>query len=70
MVWIKQRQLIEGHHKRGQFGTQIINKTVFDLPRKKCNENFMYSVGAASSVLQFDTLKKYLTNQKTHSTNK
>ena len=59
MVCITLRQLIGGHEKGGKFGKQFIKKIVLELPHRKCNENFMYSVSATSSSLKLKTLKKY-----------
>ena len=59
MIWVTLRQLTGGHQKGGKFGEQVIKKIVLALLRRKCNENFMYSVSATSSALKLDTLKKY-----------
>ena len=59
MVGITLRQLIGGHQKGGKFGKQVIKKITLKLLRKKCNENFIYSVSVTSSTLKLGYLKKY-----------
>ena len=49
-----------GHQKGGKFGKQVIKNIVLELVRTKCK--FMYSVSAASSALELDTLGKVLDN--------
>ena len=59
VVGITLRRLIGGHQKGGKFGKQVIKKITLKSLRKKCNENFIYSVSVTSSTLKLGYLKKY-----------